>query len=161
VRRELIRNKIKNMPGISYNEIRRQTNLSNGVLTHHIIQLLEKKEIEKEGKNRAKYFLKSIPKNDRKIITILRNQTNNDICKCIMNHGKDSMKVNDVILDTQEIAKNIKRSKSTISASLKVLQKNNVIERTIMGKKSKLKNDIGYKIVRERFFGNFLLKYKL
>ena len=77
MRREVFLKLIQNMPGISYNEIARRTNLSNGVVSHYLLQLIENKELEKEGKTRSKYFIRNIPVKDRKLIVILRNKTNN------------------------------------------------------------------------------------
>ena len=48
-------------------------------------------------------------------------------------------------VNASEIAKKVRKSGSTISVSLKILQKNRIVERTIMNKNSKLTNDIGYK----------------
>ena len=84
MRRENVVDLIKKIPGVSYNEIVRETSLSNGVISHYLIKLMESGEVEKEGIKRGKYFLKNIPKRDRKIITLLRNKTNNDIFKLLI-----------------------------------------------------------------------------
>ena len=85
MRKEIILEVIKKIPGISYNEIVRETKLSNGVISHYIIKLLENKEIEKEGlKPVAKYFIRNIQKKDRVLITLLRNKTNNEIFRYLM-----------------------------------------------------------------------------
>ena len=91
MRRELIRKAIQEKPGISYNELVRNTNLSNGVISHYLIQLLGDKEIKKYGKTRPKYFLINIEEKDMRIITALRNQTNNDICKHLIGNSKICM----------------------------------------------------------------------
>ena len=49
---------IKKTPGISYNEIARETSLSNGVVSHYLIKLMDSGEVEKDGTNRGKYFLR-------------------------------------------------------------------------------------------------------
>ena len=41
VRKEIVTEVIKKTPGISYNEIVRETTLSNGVVSHYIIKLIE------------------------------------------------------------------------------------------------------------------------
>ena len=127
MRREIILELIKKIPGITYNEIVRKTNLSNGVISHYLIKLLENNEIEKEGIKRGKYFLRNVPKKDRDLITLLRNQTNNDIFKILMKDSDEN-----TVQSAKEIAKMIKKSNSTISVSLKMLQRNNVIERIIL-----------------------------
>ena len=156
MRRETVIDLIKKIPGVSYNEIVRETELSNGVVSHYLIKLMESGEVEKEGIKRGKYFLKNIPKKDRKTIILLRNKTNNAIFKLLIkNFDKNK-------IDTQnEISKKVKKSASTISVSLKDLQRNNIIERVIMNKRSKISSDIGFKILNGKQSANFLVKYNL
>ena len=156
MRRETVIDLIKKIPGVSYNEIVRETELSNGVVSHYLIKLMESGEVEKEGIKRGKYFLKNIPKKDRKIITILRNNTNNDIFKFLM-ENLDGNKIS----TQNEISKKVNKSVSTISVSLKNLQRNNIIERVIMNKRSKISSDIGFKILNGKQSANNLVKYNL
>ena len=156
MRRKTVIDVIGRRPGISYNEIVRETGLSNGVISHYLIKLMESGEVEKEGIKRGKYFLKNIPKKDRKMITLLRNNTNNDIFKLLIKN------INSNTISTQnEISKKVNKSASTISVSLKDLQKNNIIERVIMNKSSKISSDIGFKILNEKQSGKYLVKYNL
>ena len=127
MRRETVIDLIKKTPGVSYNEIVRETGLSNGVISHYLIKLMENGEIEKEGIKRGKYFLKNIPKKDRKMITLLRNKTNNDIFKLLIKNFN-----NNTILTQNEISKKVNKSPSTISVSLKDLQRNNIIELSLI-----------------------------
>ena len=83
MRRELILKTVQEKPGISYNEIVRHTDLSNGVVTHYLIQLMDTKKIEKYGKSRPKYFLTNVEQKDKETITILRNNTNLMIIKLL------------------------------------------------------------------------------
>jgi len=156
MRKEIVTDLIKKTPGISYNEIVRETGLSNGVISHYLIKLMESGEVEKEGIKRGKYFLKNIPKRDRKIITLLRNKTNNAIFKLLIKNSN-----NDKIATQNEISKIVNKSSSTISVSLKDLQRNNIIERVIMKKTSKSSSDIGFKILNEKQSANNLVKYNL
>ena len=156
MRKEIVTDLIKKTPGISYNEIVRETGLSNGVISHYLIKLMESGEVEKEGIKRGKYFLKNIPKRDRKIITLLRNKTNNAIFKLLIKNSN-----NDKIATQNEISKIVNKSSSTISVSLKDLQRNNIIERVIMNKTSKSSSDIGFKILNEKQSANNLVKYNL
>ena len=149
-------NLIRKIPGISYNEIVRETNLSNGVVSHYLIKLLEKGEIEKEGIKRGKYFVRNISKKDREIITVLRNKTNNEIFHLLMKYSKK-----DIAFTAKEIQKKVKKSGSTISICLKILQKNNIVERVIMHEKSKITSDLGYKIYNEKLWTTFVKKYNL
>ena len=156
MRREAVIDLIKKIPGVSYNEIVRETGLSNGVVSHYLIKLMESGEVEKEGIKRGKYFLKNIPKKDRKMITLLRNNTNNDIFRLLIKNLN-----NNTISTQNEISKIVNKSVSTISVSLKDLQKNNIIERVIMNKSSKISSDIGFKILNEKQSANNLVKYNL
>ena len=156
MRRETVIDLIKKIPGISYNKIVRETGLSNGVVSHYLIKLMESGEVEKEGVKRGKYFLKNIPKKDRKMIILLRNNTNNDIFKLLMKNFN-----NEKIYTQNEISKKVNKSASTISVSLKDLQRNNIIERVIMNKNSKISSDIGFKILNGKQSTNYLVKYNL
>ncbi len=91
MRKKIVFEVIKKIPGITYNEIVRETNLSNGVISHYLIKLLENKEIEKEGIKRGKYFIKNVPKKDRELITLLRSKTNNEIFKILMRDSNDKV----------------------------------------------------------------------
>jgi len=156
VRKDTVFDIIKKTPGISYNEIGRETGLSNGVVSHYLIKLMDSGEVEKDGTSRGKYFLKNIPKKDRKIITLLRNKTNNEIFKFLMKNFNDGK-----IVTQNEISKKIKKSASTISVSLKVLQRNNIIERVIMNQKLRISSDIGYRILNGKLSANHIIKYNL
>ena len=156
MRRQAVIDLIKKTPGVSYNEIVRETGLSNGVISHYLIKLMESGEVEKEGITRGKYFLKNIPKKDRKMITLLRNNTNNDIFKLLIKNSNDKK-----IFTQNEISKIVNKSASTISVSLKDLQRNNIIERVIMNKSSKISSDIGFKILNVKQSANNLVKYNL
>ena len=100
MRRELILKTIQHIPGISFNEICRKTNLSNGIVSHYIIQLIEEGKLEKFGDGRIKYFHPKVPKNDRAIITVLRNTTNREILRLLMETKS--------ILTSEEISTKIK-----------------------------------------------------
>ena len=156
VRKEIVTEVIKKTPGISYNEIVRETGLSNGVISHYIIKLMKNEEIEKDGVNRGKYFVKNIVKKDRVIITLLRNKTNNEIFRYLL---KNKESKNDVTAN--QISKKVTKSASTISVSLKILQKNNIIERVIMNENKKLKNDIGYRLSNSKVWANYIVKHNL
>ena len=156
MRKQILIELIQKMPGISYNEIVRDTGLSNGVISHYLIKMIESEEIEKQGVMRGKYFMRNIPKKDRIVITLLRNKTNNDVFRYLMEKTKTNESVN-----ASEIAKKVRKSGSTISVSLKILQKNRIVERVIMNKNSKLTNDIGYKILNPKLWTTYFMKYNL
>ena len=156
MRKDTVLNIIKKMPGVSYNKIGRETGLSNGVVSHYLIKLMDSGEVEKEGINRGKYFLKNVPKKDRTMITLLRNKTNNEIFKFLIKNFNDGK-----IVTQNEISKKIKKSASTTSVSLKTLQKNNIIERVIMNQNVKISSDIGYRILNGKISENHIIKYNL
>ena len=156
MRKDAVIDLIKKIPGVSYNEIVRETGLSNGVISHYLIKLMESGEVEKEGIKRGKYFLKNIPKKDRKMIILLRNNTNNDIFRLLIKNLN-----NNTISTQNEISKRVNKSASTISVSLKDLQRNNIIERVIMNKSSNISSDIGFKILNGKQSANNLVKYNL
>ena len=156
MRKDTVFDIIKKTPGVSYNEISRETGLSNGVISHYLIKLMDSGEVEKNGTSRGKYFLKNVPKKDRTIITLLRNKTNNEIFKFLMKNFDDGK-----IVTQNEISKKIKKSASTISVSLKTLQKNNIIERVIMNQNVKISSDIGYRILNGKIFADRIREYNL
>ncbi len=156
MRREAVIDLIKKIPGVSYNEIVRETGLSNGVISHYLIKLMESGEVEKEGIKRGKYFLKNIPKKDRIVIIVLRQKTNNEIFKLLMKNS-----INGKIFTQNEISDEIQKSASTISVSLRELQKNNIIERIIMNNSSKITNDLGYKILNQNLCAKYIKEYNL
>ena len=156
MRKEVISKVIEKIPGISYNEIVRETGFSNGVISHYIIKLMESEEIEKEGEKRGKYFMRNIPKRDRVIISLLRNKTNNDVFRYLIKNAELNENVT-----ANQISEKVKKSGSTISVSLKILQKNNIVDRVIMNKNSKLTNDIGYRISNKKLWAAYFMKYNL
>ena len=142
---------INKKPGIGFNEIARQTKLSNGVISHYILQLLNDSQIVKSG-TRAKYFLDNVPKKDRELIVILSNATNLKIIKVLLEKGP---------LKSKNIANIIGKSVSTISISLKKMEKASLIDRKIMNQDVKLTSDIGFKISNTKLMKGIISKYNL
>jgi len=151
MRRKMILDIIKKKPGVGFNEIARQTKLSNGVVSHYILQLLKDEEIVKSG-IRAKYFGRKISEKERELIVILSNPTNLKIIKVLLENGT---------LKSKNITKMIEKSVSTVSISLKNMEKAKVISRKIMNEESKLTSDIGYNISNVKFVKELISKYKL
>ena len=115
---------IQKYPGISFNEIVRKTELSNGVTTHHILRLMNDEQVIKYGEKRGKYFDSNISHKHRKIIVILRNYTNLEILKFLLKMNKPQ--------PAEEISKAVNRSRTTISIYLKKLKKESLIEVKIL-----------------------------
>ena len=149
MRRKMILDIIKKKPGVGFNEIARQTKLSNGVVSHYIFQLLKDEEIVKSG-IRAKYFVQKISEKERELILILSNPTNLKIIKVLLENGT---------LKSKNITKMIEKSVSTVSISLKNMEKAKVISRKIMNEESKLTSDIGYNISNVKFVKELISKY--
>ena len=153
MRRELILKTVQENPGISYNKIVRHTDLSNGVVTHYLIQLMDTKKIEKYGKSRPKYFLTNVEQKDKETIAILRNNTNLMIINLLLKSKSPLL--------ADEISKTIKKSSSTVSVILKKLQKKNIVEREILNRKTKLTSDIGYAISNKEFLKEIFSRYNI
>ncbi len=143
---------IKDNPGIGFNGISRHSKLSNGVVSHYILQLLKNDEITKSG-IRAKYFLKDIPIKHRELIIILSTPTNFRIIKVLLEKK--------IPLKTKNISELIGKSLSTVSISLKNMEKASIINRTIMNEESKLTSDIGFSISNRSFVEKIISKYNL
>ena len=153
MRKDEILQVIQDFPGINFNEIARRTNLSNGVVSHYLSQLLEGGEIIKSEVGRAKYFHHQIPKKDIKFIMIFRNKTNYKIIKFLLEK--------DFPVAAEVITKAIKKSRSTVSVNMKKLEKMQLIGRKILKQKTKLTSDIGFYLLDEEFVKTILLKYNL
>ena len=152
MRRESILGIIRDKPGIGFNEIARQSNLSNGVVSHYILQLLKDKEVIKTG-IRAKYFLHGFPEKDKELIIILLNATNFKIIKLLLEKNKP--------LKAKDISKIIGKSMSTVSVNLKKMEKIKIIEREILNEDYKLTSDIGFKISKTKIMKEIISKYNL
>ena len=153
MRRDDILKVIQNMPGINFNEIVRITDLSNGVISHYILQLLKDNEIVKSESGRAKYFHHKIPKKHIEYIMIFRNDTNQEIMRLFLK-SKDP-------ITAKEIAEGVNKSRSTISVNLKKLEKTKLVGRKILNKNNKLTSDIGFYLFDKEFVKKIFSKYNL
>tara|TARA_B100000029_G_scaffold434239_1_gene447485 strand:+ start:680 stop:1144 length:465 start_codon:yes stop_codon:yes gene_type:complete len=153
MRRELILDIITNIPGIGFNEIAKRVDLSNGVVSHYLLQLLKNGYIIKSDESRAKYFVHNIPKKDMKLIIVFRNNTNLKIIKFLLEKGNP--------VKSKAIAEAIKKSVATVSTSLKKMEREKIIYREIMNENSKLTSDIAYKISNEKFVRDLILRYNM
>ena len=152
MRRELILDNIVKRPGIGFNEIARQTKLSNGVISHYILQLLKEGEIVKSGV-RAKYFHYKISEKDKKFLVSLSNNSNYEIIKLLLKMESP--------VTAERITRAIEKSRSTVSVNLKKLEKMQIIGRKILNEKEKLTADVGFYILDEQFMRKLFSKYNL
>ena len=152
MRRKMILDNIVKKPGIGFNEIARNTKLSNGVVSHYILQLLKDGEIVKSG-IRAKYFHYKISEKDKELLIALRNKTNYEIVKFLLKM--------EFPVSAEGITKAVKKSRSTVSVNLKRLQKMQIVGRKILNKNMKLTSDIGYYVLNEETMRKIFSKYSL
>ena len=152
MRREKILKIIKDNPGIGFNGIVRETKLSNGVISHYILQLLKDGEIVKSGV-RAKYFHYKISEKDKKFLVSLSNNSNYEIIKLLLKTGSP--------VSAERITKAIEKSRSTVSVNLKRLEKMQIIGRKILNENEKLTADVGFYILDEQFMRKIFSKYNL
>ena len=152
MRKKSILDLIINVPGIGFNEIARRTNLSNGVVTHYILQLLKDEMIIKSG-TRAKYFHYKVPEKDLKLLITLRNNTNRDIIEFLLSV--------EFPVTAKKITKAVKKSRSTVSVNLKKLEKMQIVRRKILNQNTKLTSDIGFYISNNEYVKKIFSKYNL
>ena len=152
MRREKILKIIKDNPGIGFNGIVRETKLSNGVISHYILQLLKDGEIVKSGV-RAKYFHYKISEKDKKFLISLSNNSNYEIIKLLLKTRSP--------VSAERITKAIEKSRSTVSVNLKKLEKMQIIGRKILNENEKLTADVGFYILDEQFMRKIFSKYNL
>tara|TARA_B100002051_G_C16216788_1_gene383831 strand:+ start:62 stop:520 length:459 start_codon:yes stop_codon:yes gene_type:complete len=151
MRRELVLDIISKKPGIGFNEIVRQTKLSNGVISHYILQLLKDEEITKMGV-RSKYFTKNISEEEKKLIIIFSNPTILKIAKVLQAESRP--------LRSKNIVKMVGKSLSTVSINLKKMEKAKIISRRIMNEEENITSDIGYVISNNKLLKDVISKYE-
>tara|TARA_B100001540_G_C15305559_1_gene416861 strand:- start:41 stop:499 length:459 start_codon:yes stop_codon:yes gene_type:complete len=151
MRRELVLDIISKKPGIGFNEIVRQTKLSNGVISHYILQLLKDEEITKMGV-RSKYFTKNISEEEKKLIIIFSNPTILKIAKVLQAESHP--------LRSKNIVKMVGKSLSTVSINLKKMEKAKIISRRIMNEEENITSDIGYVISNNKLLKDVISKYE-
>ena len=77
---------IDNSPGIRYRELARQTGFSNGVLTYHLNLLEQFGYVNKfKHNNITRYYSRSIPNSDLRIISHLRVHSERNIILFLLN----------------------------------------------------------------------------
>ncbi len=91
------------------------------------------------------------PQQHKDIILIFRNNTNHEIAKILLN--------TEFPVSAEEITKEMKKSRSTISVNLKKLEKMQLIGRKILNKNKKLTSDIGFYILDKEMVRMIFSKY--
>ena len=104
---------ISQYPGIRYKELTRWTGLANGVLTYHLNILEQFSYVNKfRHNNITRYYPRSIPSSDLKIISHLRVYSEREIILFLLSHDSCTF---------SEIVEHLKKAPSTVSWRLKRL----------------------------------------
>jgi predicted transcriptional regulator len=103
---------ISRYPGIRYKELARWTGFANGVLTYHL-NILEFRYVNKfRHNNITRYYPRSIPSSDLKIISHLRVYSEREIILFLLSHD---------FCTFSEIVEHLNKAPSTVSWHLKRL----------------------------------------
>jgi predicted transcriptional regulator len=114
---------INENPGIHYSKIRRLTELSNGTIQRKLKQLEESKTVKVfRDPGRTRYFTKTFSESYFEDMSLLHNPTIKNIMIILLEHNKLSFK---------EIVQKSTKSQSTISSSLSVLVKRNILKKDL------------------------------
>jgi predicted transcriptional regulator len=104
---------ISQYPGIRYKELARSTGFANGVLTYHLNILEQFRYVNKfRHNNITRYYPRSIPSGDLKIISHLRVYSEREIILFLLSHD---------FCTFSEIVEHLKKAPSTVSWRLKRL----------------------------------------
>lgn len=104
---------ISQYPGIRYKELARSTGFANGVLTYHLNILEQFRYVNKfRHNNITRYYPRSIPSGDLKIISHLRVYSEREIILFLLSHD---------FCTFNEIVEHLKKAPSTVSWRLKRL----------------------------------------
>jgi predicted transcriptional regulator len=104
---------ISQYPGIRYKELARWTGFANGVLTYHLNSLEQFRYVNKfRHNNITRYYPRSIPSGDLKIISHLRVYSEKDIILFLLGHD---------FCTFSEIVEHLRKAPSTVSWHLKKL----------------------------------------
>ena len=106
-------------PGLRFHELKKETNLANGTLQHHISKLITDEDIVAvyTDKN-PRYFQKGLKDDSAVIINRLRQNTTSKIIKSLLKNG---------CLSFRQIVKESKKSAGTISIYKNMLLQDHII----------------------------------
>lgn len=114
--------KIKERPGINYNELKKETGYSVGIINYHLVELTESGSISvKKRDGRTWFFPSNIKDSEIDLIINLRKETSGRILAFLFISRSATFK---------EIQHNIKKSPATTSISLAHLDELDLIRRT-------------------------------
>ncbi|MCH9659005.1 hypothetical protein K0U27_10040 [archaeon] len=112
---------VENDPGAGFLDIQKETGYANGVLSHHL-KTLEKNDLIriKRGKRKIWVFPPHLNSDEDKIRIHIRKETCKKIIGVLLRENRVSF---------VHIQKNIEKSPSTTSTTLKILVQNNIVKK--------------------------------
>jgi len=111
---------IKNSPGIRYRELIKATGLSNGVISHHLRNLEESKQVKvsRYPNKTARYYLLNISTKESRIIDFIMRPTDRKIILFLLHHK---------FCKFMDLQRHINRSISTLSWHLSRLKEGGIV----------------------------------
>lgn len=143
----LILDNIKESPGIRYRELQRLSGLTNGALEYNIkiLEKTKKIKVDRQYGRRPRYYLPNTRREERYIISNIRNISSRQIVLFILEHK---------LCTFGEILEHMKKARSTISWHIKRLLESGVIS-IVSGQDLQL-----YKISNTQVLTDILYRYK-
>ena len=150
---ENIKDKIAKFPGLRFYELKKETQLSNGTLQHHINSLIKTKKIDAHYDNAIpRYFLYNTDQSTKIIIQRLSQNTTSKIIKLLLKKECQTF---------AQMVKYTKKSPGTVSLYKNKMVEDKIIVGTTDGCKS-CKNigmKIKYKLVDPEKVKDLVLEY--
>ena len=117
--REKVINTVSTFPGLRFFELKRQTDLPNGTLQHHVNSLVKTKQIRAHYDNAVpRYFSPTIDKTSQILIKRLTQQTTSKIIKLLLKHKCQTF---------NQLVKYSKKSPGTVSVYKNMLLDDKII----------------------------------
>ena len=117
--RDKIRTTVTKYPGLRFHQIKKQTNIANGTVQHHLDQLLKLDSIQANyQKNIPRYYVNDIESHNQVILLRLRQNTTSKIIKAILKNECQTF---------SQMVKFSKKSPGTVSVYKNMLLKDKII----------------------------------
>ena len=117
--REIVLQSVTKHPGLRFHELKKETNLANGTLQHHLSKLLTCDDIITVNTDKnPRYFQKGLEDDSAIMINRLRQNTTSKIIKSLLKNG---------CLSFRQIVKESKKSAGTISIYKNMLLQDHII----------------------------------
>ena len=116
---EIIKSTISKYPGLRFHEIKKEINLANGTLQHHLAQLIKSELVNVQyDRTIPRYFLSEINAEDKIIINRLSQNTTSKIVKVLLKKECQTF---------GQLVKFTKKSPGTVSVYKDMLLKDKII----------------------------------